>query len=169
MPQKSNHLPISKVERDSRLFIWFMTLVIAGIYIVNIINIPSLRQLQTLIPFTVLLVIHVVLHWELENILQRPNRTIWYIIVQGVLALIISSLGNNIGLTFALFMALIGEAVGLFGLTRQGLLAGVYYMILLAINLFQISGWDFIGDAHHRSHPNGGLRGDLRHPLHAPE
>lgn len=118
-----------------------MTVIIAGIYIVDLINIPSLRQLRTLIPFTILLVIHVVLHWQLENILQRPNRTIWYIIAQGALALIISSLGNNIGLTFALFMALIGEAVGLFSLTRQGLLAGVYYMILLAINLFQISGW----------------------------
>ena len=145
MPNQSNPHPISKVERDPHLFIWFMTLVIAGIYTINLINVPTLRQPRILIPLTVLLVIHVVLHWQLEGIIKRPNRTIWYIIAQGILALLISSLGDNIGLSFALFMALIGEAVGLFGLTRQGLLAGVYYMALLAVNLLQISGWDSSG------------------------
>jgi len=146
MPNQSNppH-PASKVERDPHLFIWFMTLVITGIYTVNLIDIPTLRQPRILIPLTVLLVIHVVLHWQLEAIIKRPTRIIWYTIAQGILALIISWLGDNIGLSFALFMALIGEAVGLFGLTRQGLLAGVYYMILLAINLLQVSGWDSSG------------------------
>jgi len=145
MPDKSKTNKISRVERDPRLFLWFMTLVIAAVYVTALINMPSVRELKAIIPFTALLVIHVVLHWQLESIIKRPNRTIWYITVQGVLALIISWFGNNIGVTFALFMALIGEAVGLFGLTRQGLLSGVYYMILLAVNLLQISGWDSSG------------------------
>ena len=136
---------LPKVERDPRLFLLFMTMVIAAVYVTTLITIPSVRELKTLIPFTVLLVIHIVLHWQLENITKRTSRTFWYIIVQGVLALIISWLGNNIGVIFALFMALIGEAVGLLGLTRQGLYAGVYYLILLAVNLLQISGWNTSG------------------------
>ena len=145
MPDKSKTNQISRVERDPRLFLWFMTLVIAAVYVTTLNTTPSVRELKTLIPFTVLLVIHIVLHWQLENITKRTSRTFWYIIVQGVLALITSWLGNNIGLIFALFMALIGEAVGLLGLTRQGLYAGVYYLILLAVNLLQISGWNTSG------------------------
>jgi len=129
-----------KVERDPRLFMGFMTLVIAGIYIATLVSTPTLRQLGRFVPLTALLLIHLALHWGLENIIKHPGRTIWYIIVQGMLALTISLLSNNIGMAFALFMGLIGEAVGLFGLTRQGLLAGAYYLVLLAVNLLQISG-----------------------------
>lgn len=134
-----------KVERDPRFFLGFMTLVIVGISVITVINTPVLQQLGKLLAFTVLLIIHIVLHWQLENLIKHTGRTFWYIIVQGVLGLMISSMGNNTGIAFALFMALIGEAVGLLGLTRQGLLAGVYYLILLAINLLQISGWDTSG------------------------
>ena len=139
------HKVTSKVERDSRLFIGFMTLVIAGLFVVTLIETPSTRELRTLIPFATLTTLHVILHWQLEKIIERPNRIIWYIVGQGVLALIIAFLSNNIGMTFAVFMALIGEAVGLFGLTRQGLLAGVYYLVLFSINLVQLSDWDSSG------------------------
>jgi hypothetical protein len=145
MPNKPNPNNISKVERDPRLFMWFMTLVIAGISVVAWKDSPSLQEPQTLILFASLITFHIILHWQLEKIARHPNRILWYTISQGILALAISSLGNNIGLTSALFMALIGETVGLFGLTRQGLLATVFFMLLLAINLVQISGWDSSG------------------------
>jgi NarL family two-component system sensor histidine kinase YdfH len=48
-------------------------------------------------------------------------------------------------MTFALFMALIGEAVGLFRLTRPGLLTGVYYLILMVISLVQLPGQGSLG------------------------
>ena len=143
--QNKPSLNIPKVEGDPRFFLGFMTLVIVGISVITVINTPDLQQLGKLIPFTVFLIVHIVLHWQLENLMKRPGRIFWYIIVQGVLGLIISSMGNNTGIAFAVSMALIGEAVGLLGLTRQGLLAGVYYLILLVIILFQISGWDTSG------------------------
>jgi NarL family two-component system sensor histidine kinase YdfH len=136
---------ISKVERDPRLFMWLMTLVVAGIYVVTLINQPSVRRLGVLIPYTVLLLVHMVLHWQLEKLTQRPNWVLWYMIIQGGLALIISWLGNETGMTFALFMALIGEAVGLFRLTRSGLLTGVYYLILMVISLVQLPGQGSLG------------------------
>jgi NarL family two-component system sensor histidine kinase YdfH len=143
MPDKPK--PSSKVERDPRFFTWFMTLVFTAIYFVTLANAPALKQPGRLIPFTALLVVHIALHWLLEEIIKRPGRAIWYIIVQGVVALVISWMSNNTAMTFVLFMALIGEAVGLFNLTRQGLLAGIYYLVLLSVNLIQLMGWDSSG------------------------
>jgi len=141
MPAKNTPNSISKVESDPRLFMVFMTLVIVSMYVVTLVNIPTTRQLTTLIPFTVLLIVHVVLHWNLEKITQRSKQVLWYIVSQGALALVISWLSGNIGMPSALFMALIGEAVGLLGITRQSFLAGIYYMVLLALALLQVSGW----------------------------
>ena len=132
--------PISKVERDSNLFVWFMTIVIVGLYFVSLNDDPSLKEPQTFIPFTILVIIHIVLHWQLGNIIKQTNKPVWYIVIQGVLAFMISWMANE-GMALALFMALIGEAVGLFGLSRQGLFAGVYYLIMLVVVLSQSSSW----------------------------
>ena len=144
MPNKSND-PIPKVERDSNLFVWFMTLVILGMYALTLNSEPTIRQLGILIPFTLLIIVHIILHWYLGKIVEHPSRTLWYTLVQGVMALIISMFAKNMGLTFALFMGLIGEAIGLFGLTPRGLLASVYYLVLLAINIIQFSGLSSAG------------------------
>jgi len=141
MPEKPNPNPISKVERDPDLFVWFMTLVVVGMYASTLYSEPTTRQLGTLIPFTILIIAHIVLHWQLGKVLPHPSRIVWYILVQGVLALIISLIAKNLGMSFALFMALLGEAVGVYGLNRRGLMAGVYYLVLLAISLIQLSGW----------------------------
>lgn len=134
-----------KVERDPRLFMWFMTLVIGIMYLVTLVEQPAVRQAGTLIPLTILLIIHVILHWQLERITARPSRVFWYILVQGGLAFAISVLAQGFGLIFAVFMALIGEAVGLLRLTRQGVLAIVYYLALLVTGLVQLLGWDSSG------------------------
>ena len=139
MTDKPN-IPISKVERDSNLFVWFMTLVIIGLYFISLNEDPSLKQPLALIPFTALVIIHIALHWQLGNIIKRSNKTIWYVVTQGILAFLISWMANE-GMALALFMALIGEAVGLFGFSRQGLFAGVYYLILLVVALSQSSTW----------------------------
>lgn len=102
----------------------FITLVVIAISIITLNNHPSLREPGILIPFSILVIIHLILHWQLETITQQANRIMGYIVVQGVLAFILSWIGNENGLIFALFMALIGEVVGLFGLTRRGWLAG---------------------------------------------
>jgi len=141
MLEKPNPNPISKVERDPDLFVWFMTLVVVGMYASTLYSEPTTRQLGTLIPFTILTIAHIVLHWQLGKVLLHPSRIVWYILVQGVLALIISLIAKNLGMSFALFMALLGEAVGVYGLNRRGLMAGVYYLVLLAISLIQLSGW----------------------------
>ncbi len=131
----------SNVERDPVLLMWFMTLVVAGMYAITLYNEPTTRQLGTLLPFSLLTFVHIILHWQMGKIAAQPSKLLWYIIIQGVLALIISMVARNFGMAFALFMALLGQAVGLFGLTRRGLLAGVFYLVLLVVSLVQFSGW----------------------------
>ena len=135
----------SKVERDPRLFVWFMTLVLIGMYALTLKDVPDVRQPALLSLFTILLSIHIALHWQLEKITQNRIHAIWYVISQGMLALGIAWIATNIGMTFALFMALLGEAVGLYGLTRRGIIASVYYLALLAVNLVQLNAWQFSG------------------------
>jgi len=133
---------ISKVERDSRLFVWFMTLVITVMYAVAIYSNPTIRQPMALILFTVCTVAHLVLHWALGTITASPSKTLWYILVQGVLAFTVSLWANSLAMSFALFMALIGEGVGIYGLKKQGALATGYYLVLLIVSMIQILGWD---------------------------
>ena len=136
---------IPDVGRDTNLFVWILTLVIAGMYAITLNSQPATRQLASLIPFSVLVFLHIILHWQLGKIVLQPNKLFWYILFQGVLALVILAYAKNLGMIFALFMGLIGEAVGLFRLTRRGVLAGVYYLVLMFTSLVQLSGWDSSG------------------------
>lgn len=121
---------------------WFMTLVIAVIYAISLYNNPTIRQPMILTILTVCILAHVILHWSLGTIITHPSYIPWYIFIQGVLAFIVSALADNLAMLFALFMALIGEGVGLYGLKRQGVLAISYYLTLLIINIIHLLGWD---------------------------
>jgi two-component system, NarL family, sensor histidine kinase YdfH len=125
-----------KVEQDYRLFFIFMTLIMISMYIVSVMNNPSLRQLGYGALFTTLLVIHIVLHWLVTPIIENPKRKTLYIIFQGLLALLIAYMSNNTGMVFALYMALIGETIGFLGITRWGIISTLYFLALLLFNLF---------------------------------
>ena len=132
---------ITQVDRDPRLFMWILTFVVSAMYVVTLRNVPAVLETRTLVFFTVLTITHILLHWQLEKISTNETWALWYIVIQGAIALAMSLIGSNIGIILALFMGLLGEAVGLFGLTRRGVLATVFYLILLAISLVQLSGW----------------------------
>jgi len=146
--QKSSHP--SNVERDPRLFMWFLTLVMAIMYAVALMEKPGLRQSWQLIVFTVLMVIHVFLHWQIEKIIINSKITIIFILVQGMLGFFICWMAGNEGIILAIFMALLGEVVGMLGLSRATLIASLYYLTLAYINLRQImdegsTSWLLIG------------------------
>jgi len=131
---------ISKAERDTRLYVWFITLFIAILYIISLRSTPSLRRPGIFLAFTGLTLLHIVLHFLLGTIIEEPRRITWYVLFQGGLTVVILSLAQNIGMTFVLFMGLLGEAIGLFGLTRRGLFSAGYYLVLLVFCLIRFSG-----------------------------
>lgn len=144
---QSNSSPAAaRGERDPRLLMGlFVTLALASIYVITLINSESVRQPFTLFIFTVLVIVHIILHWQLGRIINKVRLTPWYILVQGALAFLILLIPNNQVMTMALFMILIGEAIGVFGLTLKGLLGAVYFWVLLAASLVNLSGWDNFG------------------------
>lgn len=115
----------------------------------SLTNNQGLRKPLELAIFTILMVVHVLLHWRLEEILKRPNAVIWYILVQGALAFSIAWLADLEAVVFALYTAMVGEAVGMFGLNRRALLASTFYLGLAFINIrhtmgIPSAGWTFL-------------------------
>jgi NarL family two-component system sensor histidine kinase YdfH len=136
---------ITKAARDPRLFVWFVTLVVIGIYVFTLIDRQFLQQPVILFIFSVLILVHIMLHWQLGKFINEPRKTTWYILVQGVLAFVILLVSKNLYIIIALYMVLLGEAIGLFGLTRRGLLAAGYYLVLLTVSIISYAGWSASG------------------------
>lgn len=126
---------LPKVEQDYRIFFGFMTVVLAGMYVVTISNNTALHQFRYGAPFTVLMVIHIALHWLVVRIIQVPRRKVLYIVVQGLLALLIAAISRNTGMVVALYMALIGETIGFLGINRWSVLSTLYFIALFLLNL----------------------------------
>jgi NarL family two-component system sensor histidine kinase YdfH len=141
---------IKKVERDPNLFVWFLTFVVGGFAIWSMFQKPELQTPLTAVVFLVLVLVHILLHWVLGIIESQPEKLFWYVIFQGVLTFAISWMSGQIGVVFALYMGLLGEAVGLFGLKRRAFFSGVYYLTLAAINATLMMdlasvGWALVG------------------------
>ncbi len=141
----------TNVERDTRIFTWFLSLVMALMFVIALIGKPALRVGWPLVGFTALMVIHVFLHWFLERIITfKFKLIIVYILAQGLLGFFICWMAEFPAMIFAIFMALVGETVGLFGLKLSALVASLYYLMLAFINLQMLmkigeSGWLLAG------------------------
>src|SRR5512141_470383 len=123
-----------KVEQDYRIFFTFMTLVLIGVYVMTLIQNSTLRQSWVVIPFTILMIVHIAVHLMVIRIIQVSARKTLYILVQGVLAFLITQVSQNTVMVFALYMALIGETIGFLGINRWGLLSTLYYLLLSLVN-----------------------------------
>jgi NarL family two-component system sensor histidine kinase YdfH len=134
----------SDVDRDPRLFTWFLTMVMIFLYIVALLENPILRQPWLLILFTVLFIIHVLLHWQIEIVIKEPRFITGYFLLQGALGFAICSIARNQGVLLGIYMALLGETVGMLGLSRSTLLAVLYYAVLAVINYRQFETPDSI-------------------------
>jgi NarL family two-component system sensor histidine kinase YdfH len=123
-----------QVEQDYRIFFAFMTFVLVGMYILTLVENPSLRQSWMVIPFTVLMAVHIILHWMVVRIIRTPSHQVFYVIGQGLLAFVITYLSQNTGMILGIYMALIGETLGFLGITRWGVLSTLYYVSLSLIS-----------------------------------
>jgi len=124
-----------KVEQDYRIFFAFMTLVLIGVYFMSIAQNPALHQFWNGALFTILMIVHIVLHWMVVRIIQTPKGKALYILGQGLLAFIIISLSHNTGMVFSLYMALIGETIGFLGINRWSALSTLYFLAISLLNL----------------------------------
>jgi two-component system, NarL family, sensor histidine kinase YdfH len=93
-------------------FFLILTLVFGFAYVYSLSLNPTLREPLRFALFTVLMVVHIVLHWS-SVYLRKWNRVAIYVIVQSILAFFIVFLAGNIFTLMGLYMGLIGEVIGL--------------------------------------------------------
>ena len=146
MPDPSAPRLDPRTPLDLRWLQGMLTLVAAIMYAAVLFTVPAVRQPLHLIAFTVLLVIHLSLHWLLFRIAPHSSQLNAYLIVQGGLFFSIALLSAVPYMIFPLYAGLLGEAIGTLGLKRRGLLAALYYTLLLILGFFLIfdsitSGW----------------------------
>lgn len=130
--------------REGRPFYAIMMIVLVGMYIQALYTTPGVRAPARLIPFTGLMLIHITLHWYSYYLTIRPQLSLPYLIVQGVLVSILAAVSNNVGLSFGLYFALIGEAVGIVRDRRITVIAVVVYLALTLYTLIPQLGWSGI-------------------------
>jgi len=86
--------------------------------------------------------VNIFLHYTWFSWLATYRRwLLGYILVQGLLAFGATYLSGNIGMVFCLFMALIGELLGILHITLWSVLATVYLLTLSFINFILLVGF----------------------------
>lgn len=121
---------IINTEKETRSFFWFMTLILTGLTIFTIVSQNNLHSLTKIIPIVLLMAVHIILHWMLRHFLDTKGWTIGYMLVQGAITAILISITKNSGIAMGLTLALLGEAIGVYGLTKRGFFAGLFYFCI---------------------------------------
>jgi NarL family two-component system sensor histidine kinase YdfH len=122
-------------------FFIILTFAFAFVYIQSIISNSALREPARLILFTILMNVHVILHWFSVR-LWKWNQVAIYVIVQSVLAFTVVYLGATISAILALYMGLIGETIGLLREKPRWMSAAVAVLLGLSfLNYILQVGW----------------------------
>jgi NarL family two-component system sensor histidine kinase YdfH len=134
---------LNESNQSERPFFLFMTLILGGLYIWVVFTTPELRQPAIFILYTLLVFLHIALHWLVGPLLETRQKSIpFYALLQGLLAFIIAYLSNNEGMAFALYLALIGEAFGILRISAWGYPAIGFYLLLSLISYGITIGWE---------------------------
>jgi len=131
----------SEDVREVRPFFIIVMAVLAFLYGVAVYGSPDLRAPARLIPFTLLMLAHAILHWFSPRLAFPVRRGLVYLAVQGALAFALTLLANNATLILGLYAGLIGEAIGILRNARLSAIAVIVYLGLATINFVSISGW----------------------------
>jgi NarL family two-component system sensor histidine kinase YdfH len=123
-------------------FFIFANVVFVIMYVWTMMTNPRVSEAWWVALFTGLTIIHVLLHWSYLKIDQKPNWFWPYVLVQGALAFAINELAQNMGVIFALYMALIGEVIGAGLGRRNALIASIFILSLSLVSFSRLMGVD---------------------------
>jgi two-component system, NarL family, sensor histidine kinase YdfH len=135
---------VQKEARETRAFYYLLLAALLFIYGITLYESPDLRHPVRLIPFTLLMLLHGGLHWFSPYFVVPRRRLMGYLVLQTVLVVVLSLLGQGQAVSFGLTMALAGETVGMLEDLRHSLLALAGYLALLMVINYLIGGWQFV-------------------------
>jgi NarL family two-component system sensor histidine kinase YdfH len=128
---------------EERPFFWLLTVAMAVIYASALVSSPRIRAPISLVPFTLLMIVHTGLHWLSPQMVRGPLKrwAVWYMIGQAALAFILNLIAPGVGLLLGLYMALIAETFGILFESRWKFAAIGGYMALSLINYVLFATW----------------------------
>lgn len=141
---KSNHSPHQRFTsadevREARPFYLIVMLVLAALYGTAVSNSVALHSPERLIAFTLLMLLHAVLHWNSPRLAGNLRASVIYLAMQGALVFVLPLIAQADYLVLGLSLALIGEAVGLLWNVVWGAIAILVYLALGILDLLLLS------------------------------
>jgi NarL family two-component system sensor histidine kinase YdfH len=121
-------------------FYGLLTVSFAFLYGLVLTSDPLMRTPAALLPFTLLMFVHLALHWCSLVLTEDLRWRVIYLVVQGILAFSLVQFTHSTGLVIGLYMGLIGESFGMLGANWRGAAALVVFLSLSYFNLNFIAG-----------------------------
>ncbi len=127
--------------REMSPFFWGLTISILIMYSSTLYGNPAMRAADRLIPFTLLMLLHLALYWLSFIYNLDPKLMLGYFIFQALLVFTMTLMAAFVGLTLGLYMGLIGETVGVMRYSWKAvILTAVYLSLSAAVVLLTGSG-----------------------------
>lgn len=124
--------------REMSPFFWGLTVAILIMYGSTLYGNPAMRAAARMIPFTLLMLLHLALYWLSFIYNLNPKLMLGYFIFQALLAFIMTLMAAFLGLSLGLFMGLIGETVGVMRYSWKAVILTAVYLGLSATSVVLI-------------------------------
>jgi NarL family two-component system sensor histidine kinase YdfH len=130
--------------KQTRPLYWVLTAALGFLYYWSLSTVPELLEPTHLVAFTILMLIHTLLHWAGPSIATRRRWLIPYFVIQGALIFSIIVMAPAGGFIYGLYWAMAGEAAMILADLRSASITIVAYMALSAVNFGLQLGWDML-------------------------
>ncbi len=123
---------------------WFFLLATFSIAFISIWTIVEKRMYQQpglLVAFTLLVNLHILLHWLTPIALQKTSWLVGYILVQAAIIFTTVLMAQSIGMLLGLYLAMIGEVAGMLRELRKVAWGVLFFLGLSVINFGLITDW----------------------------
>jgi len=127
--------------REARIFFVVVTLALGGSAILAVNSIPALRASARLIPFVILMILHIALYWLSPAFMTSPRHMLGYLVVQAMLVFIITLFPRDLSMILSLYPALLGIAVGMQREKRRIVAVIIVWLCLATLNLILVLGF----------------------------
>ena len=141
-PLRQRIQDLEQQVKETRPFYWFMLLFMVVMYVAVVATDPAMRTPGRLVLFTLLMALHVVLHWISPYLASHRRWIVAYLVSQAPLITAIVITANNTGVILGLYLAMMGESTGLLERLRPIAIAVAAYFALMLLTAGLAWGWD---------------------------
>lgn len=123
-----------------------VTLVMVGLYGMEL-KFPTVQYSPLrLIGLTGLFMLHLLLYWMILNFVQTENQTVYFLVMQGLLAFLIVLVSGNIFLAIGLYASISGTSIGMLERKRLAVSGIGLYVCLALLSFIILSDLSIIGE-----------------------